>query len=321
MSTPNHPSRSRTRSPQLPILTTLGEVPSPGLDSDGEVEQDQLAFTIEFPSHPQLQLFETVFNTGKPLSGYCQDDPLWPLLAEVASPCSNCSKSLGKCKVLPNSPRCTNCSAKKTCSLGKILWYRYFARRCNQDLAYSRRFLELHGTPAHQLTWGIPLSVCRQYDIALHARTSSTSTLLELNMLDEQDTADADQQELREFLALQQGEAVVAAKRKRDCSSLPMAGPSIKRVRSDTSKKCSRRRSPEEEVVQESPLCVRLVVPPGRTVAASTSIPLPPRASPLLMEVPGGDLPVQGHNSLVWLAAVAEAQSGLVQRPVGLAAT
>ncbi|KAJ3856895.1 hypothetical protein EV368DRAFT_78190 [Lentinula lateritia] len=297
MSAPNRCSRSRTRSPPLPILTTLGKVPSLGLDSDGE-------------------LFETVFNTGKPLLGYCQDDPLWPLLAEVASPCSNCSKSPGKCKVLPSSPRCTNCSAKKTCSLGKILRYRYFARCCNQDLAYSHRFLELHGTPAHQSTWGIPLSVWRQYDVALHARTSSTSTLLELNMLDEQDTVDADQQELREFLALQQGEAVVAAKRKCDRSPLPIAGPSSKRVRSDASKKCSRRRSPEEEAVQESPLRVRLVVPLGRSVAASTSPPLPPRASPSLMEVPGGDLPVQGHSSLVQLAVVAEAQSGLVQRPV-----
>ncbi|KAJ3884453.1 hypothetical protein GG344DRAFT_84004 [Lentinula edodes] len=316
MSTPNWCSRSRTRSPQLPLLTTLGEVPSPGPNSNGEVEQDQLAFTIEFPSQPQIQLFETVFNTGKPLSSYCQDDSLWPLLAEVASPCSNCSKSPGKCKVLPNSPRCTNCSAKKTCSLGKILQYWYFARRCNQDLAYSRRFLELHGTPAYKSTWGIPLSVWRQYNIALHARTSSTSALLELNMLDEQDTADADQQELQEFLALQQGEAVVAAKRKRDRSPMPMAGPSVKRVRQDASKKRSRRRSPEEEVVQEAPLRVRLVVPPGRSVAASTSTPLPPRASPSLMEVSGGDLPVQGHSNLVRLAAVAEAQSGLVQQPV-----
>ncbi|KAJ3859218.1 hypothetical protein EV359DRAFT_68348, partial [Lentinula novae-zelandiae] len=316
MSAPNRHSRSRSLSPPLPGFTTLGRVPSPGLDSDGEVEQDQLAFTIEFPSCPQLQLFETVFNTGKPLSGYCQDDPLWPLLAEVASPCSNCSKSPDKCKVLPNSPRCTNCSAKKTCSLGKILRYRFFARRCNQDLAYSHRFLELHGTPAHQSTWGIPSSVWRQYDVALHARTSSTSTLLELNMLDEQDTADVDQQELREFLALQQGEAVVAAKRKRDRSPLPIAGPSSKKVRSDASKKRSRRRSPEEGAVQGSPLRVRLVVPPGRSVAASTSTLLPPRASPSLMEVPGGDLPLQGHSSLVWLAAVAEAQSGLVQLSV-----
>ncbi|KAJ4476308.1 hypothetical protein C8R41DRAFT_923435 [Lentinula lateritia] len=232
--TPTQPF-SRTPSPLLPTLTALREVPSPAPESDGEVELDQLAFTIESPSRPQLQLFETVFNTGKPLSGYCQDDPLWPLLAEVASPCSNCVKSPGKCKVLPNSPRCTNCSAKKTCSLGKVLRYRYFARRCSQDIAYSRRFLELHGTPAHQSAWGIPLSTWRQYDAALQAYTSSTSILLELNMLDEKDTAETDQQELQKFLALQQGEAVVTANRKRDHSPSPVAGPSRKKVRAFSS--------------------------------------------------------------------------------------
>ncbi|KAJ4501328.1 hypothetical protein C8R41DRAFT_913341 [Lentinula lateritia] len=313
MSAPLRHSNSRTRSPQLPTLTTLGEVLSPDLESDGEVEQDQLAFTIEFLSRPQLQLFETVFNTGKPLSGYCQDDPLWSLLAEIASPCSNCSKSPANCKVLPNSPRCTNCSAKKTCSLGKILRYRYFARRCNQDLAYSRRFLELHGTPAHQLTWGIPVSTWRQYDAALHERTSSTSTLLELNMLDDQDAADVDQQELRDFLALQQGESAITAKRKRDLSPLPVAGPSSKKVRSKKRPCC---RSPVEETAQESPHRVRLVVPPGHSMPPSTSTLLTPRASPSLMEVPEADLPVQGHSCLVRLAAVAEAQSGLVQRPI-----
>ncbi|KAJ3906327.1 hypothetical protein F5879DRAFT_987529 [Lentinula edodes] len=78
-------STSRTSSPLLPALTSLGEVASPDPESDGEVEQDQLAFTIESPSRPQLQLFETVFNTGKPLSAYCEDDPLWSLLAAVAS--------------------------------------------------------------------------------------------------------------------------------------------------------------------------------------------------------------------------------------------
>ncbi|KAJ3804940.1 hypothetical protein F5876DRAFT_82392 [Lentinula aff. lateritia] len=272
-SDPIHRSTSRTPSPQLPTLTTLGEVPSPGPDSDGEVEQDQLAFTIEFLSHPQLQLFETVFNTGKPLSGYCQDDPLWPLLAEVASPCSNCLKSPGKCKVLPNSPRCTNCSAKKTCSLGKILRYQYFAHRCNQDLAYSRRFLELHGTPAHQSMWGIPLNTWHRYDAALHARTSLTSTLLELNMFDERDTADADQQELQEFLALQQGEAAVTAKRKCDRSPLPVASPSSKKVQSDAPKKCSRHRFPVAGAAPESPLRVRLVVPPGRSVVLRSCTP------------------------------------------------
>ncbi|KAJ3804436.1 hypothetical protein F5876DRAFT_70633 [Lentinula aff. lateritia] len=292
---------SRTPSPLLPTLTALGEVPSPAPESDGEVEMDQLAFTIESPSRSQLQLFETVFNTGKPLSGYCQDDPLWPLLAEVASPCSNCVKSPGKCKVLPNSPRCTNCSAKKTCSLGKVL--RYW-------------FLELHGTPTHQSTWGIPLSTWRQYDAALQARPSSTSTLLELNMLDEQDTAETDQQELRKFLALQQGEAVVAAKRKRNRSPLPVAGPSSKKVRSDGSKKCSRRRTPVEGAAQESPRRIRLVVPPGHSMAASTSTPALPRALPSSMEVSVRGEPVQGPSGLVQLAAAAEVQSGVIQRLV-----
>ncbi|KAJ3870761.1 hypothetical protein F5051DRAFT_434386 [Lentinula edodes] len=215
MSSNSDCSPSCTPSPLLPSLTALGEIPSPDFKSDGEVEQDQLAFTLESLSRPQLQLFETVFNTGKPLSGYCQDDPLWLLLAEVASPCTNCVKTPGRCKVLPNSPRCTNCTSKKICSLGKIL--RYW-------------FLELHRTSAHQSTWGIPLSAWREYDAALHAQTSSTSTLLELNMLDEKDTVEADQQELREFLTLQQGEAVVAAKRKRDRSPLPVAGSSRKKV-------------------------------------------------------------------------------------------
>ncbi|KAJ4501892.1 hypothetical protein C8R41DRAFT_913171 [Lentinula lateritia] len=79
-------SPSRTPSPLLPPLTALGEVPSPDPASDGEVEEDQLAFTLESPSRPQLQLFETVFNTGKPLSGYCQDDPLW-LLQSLGPSC------------------------------------------------------------------------------------------------------------------------------------------------------------------------------------------------------------------------------------------
>ncbi|KAJ3891194.1 hypothetical protein GG344DRAFT_77109 [Lentinula edodes] len=311
--TPTRPL-SRTPSPLLPTLTALGEVPSPAPESDGEVELDQLAFTIKSPSRPQLQLFKTVFNTGKPLSGYCEDDPLWPLLAEVASPCSNCVKSLGKCKVLPSSPRCANCSAKKTCSLGKVLRYRYFARRYSQDIAYNRMFLELHGTPRHQSTWGIPLSTWHQYDAALQARTSLTSTLLELNMLDEKDTAETDQQELQRFLALQQREAVVAANRKRDRSPLPVAGPSSKKVRSEGSKKRSRCMIPVEGAAQESPHCVRLVVPPGRSMAASTSTPALPRTLPSSMEGSVRDKSVQGPSGLVQLAAAAEAQSGVVQR-------
>ncbi|KAJ3858493.1 hypothetical protein EV359DRAFT_68973 [Lentinula novae-zelandiae] len=261
-SRPTRRSTSRTPSPLLPTLTSLGEVASPDPESNGEVEQDQLAFTIESPSRPQLQLFETMFNTGKPLSGYCEDDPLWSLLAAVASPCTNCLKSPSKCQVPPN------CSAKKTCSLGKILW-----------------FLELHGTPAHRATWGIPLNVWHQYDAALHDRTSSTSTLLELNMLDEQDEVDANQKELQEFLILQQDEASIAAKRKRAHSPLPVVGPSSKKVQSEAPKKRSRRKSPVMEVASEPPCRIRLVVPPVRSSVMAAPTPVPLHALPSPMEV------------------------------------
>ncbi|KAJ3846644.1 hypothetical protein EV368DRAFT_88706 [Lentinula lateritia] len=227
-SDPTCRSTSRMPSPLLPTLTALGEVTSLDPESDGEVKQDQLAFTLKFPSRPQLQLFETVFNTGKPLVGYCQDDPLWPLLVEVASSCTNCSKSP---------------------------------------------------------------------DAALHARTSSTSTLLELNMLDEWDTADADQQELQKFLALQQGEATVTAKHKCDHSPLPVAGPSSKKIQLDAPKKCSHRRSPVTEAASESPLHVRLVVPLGQSVVAPTQpcspsrLPFPNGASRFS---PSAQTPIKG---------------------------
>ncbi|KAH7872727.1 uncharacterized protein C8R40DRAFT_1173498 [Lentinula edodes] len=271
--TPTRPF-SRTPSPLLPPLTALGEVPSPAPESDGEVEADQLAFTIESPSRPQLQLFETVFNTGKSLSAYCQDDPLWPILAEVASPCTNCLKTPGK---------------------------------------FWGRSSELHGTPAHKSTWGIPLTAWREYDSALHARTSSTSILLELNMLDEQDAVDADQQELQQFLTLQRDKAAVAAKRKRNHSPMPVAGPSSKKIRSDAPKKCSRRKSPAVEVNVEPFRRVRLVVPPVRSVAP-TSLPVPPPASSSLMGVLNRDLPMQGPSDLVRLADAAEVHPGLVQQ-------
>ncbi|KAJ3851686.1 hypothetical protein EV368DRAFT_65556 [Lentinula lateritia] len=132
-SNPARCSTSYAPAPFLPTLTSLGEVVSLDPESNGEVEQDQLAFTIGFPSRPQLQLFKTIFNTGKPLSGYCQ---------EVLAAC-----------------------------------------------------------------------------------TSSSSTLLELNMLNEQDAVNADQQELQKLLALQQDEAAIAAKCQLLVASATASGP------------------------------------------------------------------------------------------------
>ncbi|KAJ3858558.1 hypothetical protein EV359DRAFT_87553 [Lentinula novae-zelandiae] len=266
-------STSRSSSPLLPAVTSLGEVVSPDPQSDGEVEQDQLAFTVEALSRPQLQLFETVFNTGKPLSAYCEDDPLWSLLAAVASPCTNCLKTPISARSFGTATLLVGCA-----------------------------------------TWGIPLDVWRRYDAALHERTS---TLLELNMLDEQDEVAADQQELQKFLALQQDEASVAAKRKCARSPLPVAGPSTKKVRLEVSKKRSRRKSPVVEVASEPPRRVLLVVPPGRlsvTATTATTTPAPPRILPSPMEVSVRDDPVQGSSGLVQLATIAEAHSGLVHR-------
>ncbi|KAJ4496518.1 hypothetical protein C8R41DRAFT_918582 [Lentinula lateritia] len=71
---------------------------------------------------------------------------------------------------------------------------------------------------------------------------------------------------------------------------------------------------PVEGAVQESPRRIRLVVPPGRSMAASTSTPALPRAIPSSMEVSVRDEPMQGPSGLVQLAAAAEVQSGVVQR-------
>ncbi|KAJ3866855.1 hypothetical protein EV359DRAFT_79180 [Lentinula novae-zelandiae] len=309
------PQSSYKSSPQLPVLTSLAEEVSPVPESEGEVEQDQLAFTIDSPSRPHLQLFKNVFNTGKPLAGYCQDDPLWLLLAAMASPCTNCVKAPHNCKVLPNSPRCTNCSAKKTYSLGKILQYRYFARRCNQDLAYSRRFLELHGTSMHHAMWGIPLETWRQYDTNLHQRTSSTAVLLELNMLDDQDAGAVDRQELQTYFTLQQEEAAIAARRKRNHFPSPVAGPSRKKTTgSEVPKRHPRRKHITVEASSEPAPRVRLVIPPGRSVVVPPTVV--PRAAPSPMEVPSRDEPSQGPAGLVQLAAAAEAQSGVVRQLV-----
>ncbi|KAJ3846170.1 hypothetical protein EV368DRAFT_89449 [Lentinula lateritia] len=159
------------RSPTVPPLASLAVAKSPDPELEDDAEQDQLAFTIDFSFCPQLQLFKNVFNTGKPLASYCHDDPLWPPLA--SSSCTNCLKAPDNCKVLPGSPRCTNGSAKKTFSLGKILHYWYFARWCNQDIGYSRRFLELHGTSLHQAAWDIPFMTWQRYNTLCHALTTT----------------------------------------------------------------------------------------------------------------------------------------------------
>ncbi|KAJ3897983.1 hypothetical protein F5879DRAFT_1071555 [Lentinula edodes] len=143
---------------------------------------------------------------------------------------------------------------------GKLLRYRYFARCCNQDLAYSRQFLEMHGTPAQRVSWTIPEDVWRRYDELLHSSTSTTKVLVELNMLDEQDSRAIDRSELRRFQEAQEQETLLAAKRKHVNASPP---PKVRPKKRRLTKVVEERRV-EEPVVEEVPRLVCLVIPPSR---------------------------------------------------------
>ncbi|KAJ3851687.1 hypothetical protein EV368DRAFT_83294 [Lentinula lateritia] len=295
-----------------PIRSRLSSRESAAPASEGEVEQDELAFTIESPSQPQLQLFENIFNTGKSLASYCHDDPLWSTLAKVALPCSNCVRHLEACKVPAGSPRCSSCTGKKTCSLGKLLRHRYFARRCSQDLAYSRKFLELHGSPAQRVSWGIPEDAWRRYDNRLHSQVSSTSILLELNMLHDQDTRAVDRRELERFHRAREQEAALAAKRKLAHASPPRDGSTKKRWLAKTSS----HPGTSEIAAGEVPRVVRLVIPPARP-APPPSSPSPLLPSSVHSVLAPGIVPVSRQTGsvgdpepLVYLAEVAGHQTG-----------
>ncbi|KAJ3846760.1 hypothetical protein EV368DRAFT_88562 [Lentinula lateritia] len=255
-----------------PIHSRSSSRESAALASEGEVEQDQLAFTIESPSRPQLQLFESLFNTRKSLALYCRDDLLWSTLAEVALPCSNCIKHPEACRVPEGSPCCSSCTGKKTCSLGKLLRHRDFSRRCSQDLAYSRRFLESHGSPAQCVSWSISEDAWRRYDNRLHSQISSITILMELNMLDDQDTQAVNRRELAHFQRAQEQEAALAAKRKHVHVSPPRDGSTKKR----RSAKTRSQPGASEVAAGEVPRVVRLVFPPARP-APPPLFPSPPR--------------------------------------------
>ncbi|KAJ3926254.1 MAG: hypothetical protein NXY57DRAFT_1043427 [Lentinula lateritia] len=220
-----------------------------------EVEQDQLAFMLESPSIPQLQLFENIFNTGK-------------------------SRSILR--------------------LARFL-------KVPLDLVYSRRFLEIHSTPAQQVSWTIPEDVWCQYDELLHSSTSVTKVLVELKMLDEQDSQAIDRSELRCFQEAQEQEALLAAKRKRvNASPQPRACPKKRRITKVV----------EEPVVEEVPRLVHLVIPPSLPAPSTPgSAPSGSKCSsaalPLISAHATGRLgSVQGPSPLAQLADLVDQRTG-----------
>ncbi|KAJ3924212.1 MAG: hypothetical protein NXY57DRAFT_970446 [Lentinula lateritia] len=70
---------------------------------------------------------------------------------------------------------------------------------CSRDLAFARRFLEVHGDPGQRTHYSLPTEQWRLIYGRVEQCTNSTSALLELNPLDDQDQRDLDRQELREF--------------------------------------------------------------------------------------------------------------------------
>ncbi|KAJ3878280.1 hypothetical protein F5051DRAFT_439805 [Lentinula edodes] len=150
---------------------------------------NELASTIEEPPLGQLALFRSVFGIGVSLAWYIVDDPLWPLLASAGLPCSFCirGKKEANCSVVPHLACCSNCDDKKPCILGRLARFRYFSRKCSQDLAFARRFLEVHGNPGQRTCFALPSKQWRDIAAKIKAGTNSTVALIELNTLDAQD--------------------------------------------------------------------------------------------------------------------------------------
>ncbi|KAJ3804272.1 hypothetical protein F5876DRAFT_83446 [Lentinula aff. lateritia] len=265
-----------TLSPPIRSRSSPRESVAPA--SEGEVEQDELVFTIESPSQPQLQLFENVFNTGKSLASYCHDDPLWSTLAEVALPCSNCVRHPKACKVNSSAIVILPVAVVGTSHIAEDAW--------------------------------------RRYDSRLHSQVSSTSTLLELTMLDDQDTRADERQELESFQRTQEQEAASAAKCKLAHASPPRDGSTKKRRVTKTKS----HPGTSEVAAGEVPRIVRLVIPPARPAPSSSSLSSLPLSSLPLVLAPGMSPvsrqtgSVRDPEPLVHLAEVAGRHTGFGTR-------
>ncbi|KAJ3804062.1 hypothetical protein EV368DRAFT_70412, partial [Lentinula lateritia] len=250
------PSKSTRPSPLSPTAASSSPVPHEegGVPlTEDEEDVDQLAFTLDSPLRPQLEFFEKVFNTGKPLAA----------------------------------------------------------------------------------SWTIPVDLWRRYDALLHECTSSTTALMELNMLDDSDALDRDHQELSQFLDTQRQETVAASKRRHTSSPVRPGGATSSEAPAKTSHKRYRHLFPPTLLPSIVPRSVHLVLPPRWSppsqppVASTTSLHSPSHAPVMAVDsdpladagirrlpVPA-DHPglVQGPTGLVRLAAVAEQRAGADQSP------
>ncbi|KAJ3900809.1 hypothetical protein F5879DRAFT_925137 [Lentinula edodes] len=115
-------------------------------------------------------------------------------------------------------------------------------RKCSHNLAFARRFLEVHGDPGQRTRYSLPTEQWRILYDRVEQSTNPTSALLELNPLDDQDQRELDRQELREFSGGSSllPPAPVTKKRKRLVKVDPGSTP--------------KRRRPEQAVDRSSPI-------------------------------------------------------------------
>ncbi|KAJ3878279.1 hypothetical protein F5051DRAFT_428278 [Lentinula edodes] len=109
---------------------------------------------------------------------------------------SNVDEIQGSCSVVPHLARCSNCDEKKPCVLGRLARFQYFSHKCTHNLAFARHFLEVHGDPGQRTRYSLPTEQWRMIYDRVEQSTNSTSALLELNPLDDQDQRELDRQEL-----------------------------------------------------------------------------------------------------------------------------
>ncbi|KAJ3925079.1 MAG: hypothetical protein NXY57DRAFT_968435 [Lentinula lateritia] len=203
MSLPSSSAATGAPNPVPPPVSSPSPPHSTEMTADAAI--DELANTLEEPPLGQLALFRSVFGVGVSLARYIVDDPLWPLLAAAGLPCSFCirGKKEANCSVVPHLARCSNCDDKKPCVLGRLAHFRYFSHKCSRDLAFARRFLDVHGDPGQRTRFTLPSEQWRNIAAKIEASTNSTVALIELNSLDKQDQQELDRSELGEFLRKQ----------------------------------------------------------------------------------------------------------------------
>ncbi|KAJ3925508.1 MAG: hypothetical protein NXY57DRAFT_967713 [Lentinula lateritia] len=150
----------------------LGVPPSSPNRCDSDV--DEIVSNVEEPSLGQLSLFKSVFGVGISLARYIVDDPLWSILAAAGLPC----------------PTCVRAMCPGTVSALSIFFPQVLSR-----LGFRSSFPGGPRRPgsAH------PTEQWRVLYDHVEQSTNSTSALLKLNPLDDQDQWELDREELREF--------------------------------------------------------------------------------------------------------------------------